>query len=239
MSQEKLSIELGITRSRLGAYEENRSEPPIDLLIKLSDYFGVSIDALVRGDLSRNPQAGKTIEVGGRLLFPVQVNEQNNDVVELITHKASAGYLRGYSDPEYIEAFHQLKLPFLPSGKHRAFPIKGDSMPPLNAGSYVVGRFIERIDDIHNGQTYVLLTRNDGITYKRVQVNKEKQMLLLHSDNIQYRPFEVLFEDVLEIWEYSCAIHTKGYDENELNYGSILTMLKQLQVEVRSIKKNL
>jgi len=39
LSQEQLAENLGITRSRLGAYEENRNEPSIDLLIAISDFF--------------------------------------------------------------------------------------------------------------------------------------------------------------------------------------------------------
>jgi hypothetical protein len=58
---------------------------------------------------------------------------------------ASAGYTRGYADPDYIEKLPQMKLPFLPSGKHRAFPIKGDSMPPIREGSFVIAKFFAKI----------------------------------------------------------------------------------------------
>ena len=40
----------------------------------------------------------------------------------------------------------QMKLPFLPTGKHRAFPIRGDSMPPIKEGSFVIGKFIEKLE---------------------------------------------------------------------------------------------
>ena len=61
-------------------------------------------------------------------------------MVEIVADGASAGYLRGYSDPEYIESLNSLKLPFLPIGKHRAFPIKGDSMLPIKSGSFIIAR---------------------------------------------------------------------------------------------------
>ena len=35
LSQEDLAAALDITRSRLGAYEEGRNEPPIEILIRL------------------------------------------------------------------------------------------------------------------------------------------------------------------------------------------------------------
>jgi hypothetical protein len=51
------------------------------------------------------------IEVGNkRVLFPITVNEENEDLIEIIPAKATAGYLLGYDDPEYIEQLQKIKL---------------------------------------------------------------------------------------------------------------------------------
>jgi transcriptional regulator with XRE-family HTH domain len=50
---------LGITRARLGAYEEGRNEPPIKFLIRLSECFRVSIDAMFKTDLRAKAQCKK------------------------------------------------------------------------------------------------------------------------------------------------------------------------------------
>jgi transcriptional regulator with XRE-family HTH domain len=144
LSQEQLADDLKVTRSRIGGYEEARNEPPIDLLIRLSEYFHIAIDALVRGDLKKTNLDG-LMKIGkNRILFPILIDSDGNDMVELVPLKASAGYTRGYADPDYIEKLPQMKLPFLPSGKHRAFPIKGDSMPPIREGSFVIAKFLEK-----------------------------------------------------------------------------------------------
>ncbi|MES2760561.1 MAG: LexA family transcriptional regulator [Bacteroidota bacterium] len=238
LSQEQLADNLGITRSRLGAYEENRNEPSIDLLIAISDFFHIAVDALVRGDLTKTNLDG-LMKVGkNRMLFPVVIDEDGRDAVELIPLKASAGYLRGYADPEYMEKLPRMKLPFLPSGKHRAFPIKGDSMPPIKEGSFVVAKYLDRIEDIKNGQTYIVVTKEDGISYKRIfNVNTKKGFLECHSDNKMYQPFNVNLKDILEVWEYTCCINMTDYKEEELNVGSIMSMLRNLQVEMEVIKK--
>ena len=163
LSQEGLSEELRVTRSRIGSYEENRSSPSIEMLIKLSDYFKVPIDILLRNDLTKAKDSS-FIEIGNqRVLFPITVDEDNENLIEVVPVKASAGYLAGYDDPEYIEQLEKIKLPFLPTGKHRAFPIKGDSMLPMKSGSFVVGRFVEDRIEIKTGKTYVLITLNDGM----------------------------------------------------------------------------
>lgn len=238
LTQEELAEALQVPRSRIGSYEEDRSSPTIEMLIKYSDYFKLPVDSLIKYDLTKTRDTS-FLEIGQqRVLFPIMVDENNEDLVEIVPAKASAGYLSGYDDPEYIEQLQKIKLPFLPTGKHRAFPIKGDSMLPMKDGAYVIGKFVEDRRDIKNGTTYVILTTHNGMVYKRVY-NKieENNTLLFVSDNKLYPPFEVCIDDVLELWEFSCSINTQEYDEHELKLSSILTMFNELGIELEELKK--
>ena len=47
ISRKDLALVLNISVSTLGMYEQGRREPNIDMLIKMADYFDVSIDFLV------------------------------------------------------------------------------------------------------------------------------------------------------------------------------------------------
>ncbi|MEE9363619.1 MAG: LexA family transcriptional regulator [Cellulophaga sp.] len=240
LSQEQFAEDLKWTRSMVGSYEEGRSEPSIDKLIDLSNYFKIPIDILVRNDL-RKAETTSFIEIGSkRVLFPITVTEDNEELIEIIPTKASAGYLSGYDDPEYIEQLQKIKLPFLPTGTHRAFPIKGDSMLPVKDGAFIVAKFIDDIRDVKDGRTYIVLTKDDGLVYKRVYNKIElNNSLLLSSDNKTYKPFEVKTEDILELWEFTCCINTQEYDVEELKLSSIITMFQELKVELKSIDKNL
>ena len=238
LSQEYLSEEIFISRSQLMSYESGRTEPSIETLIKLSDYFKLPVDILIRNNLTLSKETS-FIDVGNqRVLFPIAVDGTDEDLIEVIPLEASAGYLNGYADPEYVEDLNKIKLPFLPTGKHRAFPIKGDSMLPTKSGSYVVAKFMEDIRDLKDGRTYIILTENDGLVYKRVYSKlEENNSLLLVSDNKLYQEYEVRAKDVLEIWEYTCSINTQEYDEHELKISSIAQMLNQLGVELKALKK--
>lgn len=236
-SQQQLADKLNITRARVGSYEEERADPPVDILIRLSSMFHVAIDALLKCDLTK-VDSTSLMKVGqNRILFPIMVDANNNDLVEVVTARASAGYLNGYSDPEYVESLPNMGLPFKITGKNRAFPIKGDSMPPLQDGSFVVGRFVESVNDITNGSTYVLVTKEEGIVYKRVI--KRGQILELHSDNKNYEPYEVHMADVLEIWQFVCTLNLSDKKEEELNLESIMNMLLSMRVEMESIKQEM
>ncbi|GAA3649901.1 XRE family transcriptional regulator [Flavivirga jejuensis] len=238
LTQETLADNLQVPRSRISSYEEGRSAPTIEMLILISDYFKLPIDILLRNDLTKATDTS-FIEVGNqRVLFPITVDNDNNNLIEVVPIKASAGYLAGYDDPEYIEHLEKIKLPFLPTGKHRAFPIKGDSMLPMKSGSYVVGRFVEDRNDIKSGKTYVLVTLNDGMVYKRVINNIElNNSLLLISDNKMYHDYSVPINEVLEIWEFTCSINTQEYDEHELKISSIINMFNDLGVELKALEK--
>ncbi len=238
LSQEEIAEDLGITRAKQGSYEEGRANPPIPMLIKYADYFKLPIDILLRNDLAKSDEEPSIIVGKNRILFPMAVDKEAADVIEVVPIKATAGYLNGYGDPEYVESLQHMKLPFMPVGKHRAFPIQGDSMLPVRSGSYVVARFLESYDEVKDGRTYILLTSTEGIVYKRAYNRVEKDGTLhLHSDNKLYAPYKVQIEDVLELWEFTCLIDTQEYSDDELNLSSIMNMLRDLKVELAALKQ--
>lgn len=223
LSQESMAEELGITRSRLSSWEEHRAAPPIDMLIQLSDYFHISVDSLVKIDLTKVKDLRDLLKIGGnRILFPVMVDQDGNDLVELVPLKASAGYLQGYSDEEFIETLPRISLPYAIHGKYRGFPIKGDSMPPLEDGAYVVGRFVENLSDIKDGDTYIVLTKHDGLVYKRLYNTIEADgTIQFHSDNKAYLPYNVMAEDIFEVWHFVCSINHSDRQMTDLMYNAI------------------
>jgi transcriptional regulator with XRE-family HTH domain len=238
LSQSQFGDDIGWTKSQVGAYEEGRASLSIEKLIQLSDYSKIPVDILIRHDLKKSGSSS-FIEIGNqRVLFPIMVDSDNENLIEVVPIKASAGYLSGYDDPEYIEQLQKIKLPFLPTGKHRAFPIKGDSMLPMKDGSFVIGRFVEDRSEIKTGRTYVILTINDGMVYKRVMNNIEfNNSLLLMSDNKTYNAYSVPIDEVLELWEFTCSINTQEYSEEELKLSSITQMFNELGIELKALEK--
>ena len=237
-TQEELSIELDISKSRVGSYEEGRSEPPIETLIQLSNYFKLPIDALVKNDLSIS-SSDTFIDIGNqRVLFPIKVDKNNNNVIEVVTKEASAGYLQGYTDTEFVANLPIMSLNFLPTGKHRAFPIKGDSMHPwVKDGDVVVCEYIESVQQVKNSYCYIILTKNDGLVYKRVFTDKiEEGYLNLSSDNKMYQPYLLHLSDVLEIWQFKLNLCIGEYQEDEINPANILNLMRSVGIELKDLK---
>ncbi|MCM1306005.1 MAG: helix-turn-helix domain-containing protein [Bacteroides sp.] len=49
LTQQKVALDLNITREALSYYESGKREPSFQLLVQMSKYFGVSIDYLITG----------------------------------------------------------------------------------------------------------------------------------------------------------------------------------------------
>ena len=93
MSQQAVADQLVITRGRYAKYEDGMSEPPIELLVKISRYFHVSIDLLVSVDIRRVPIRELQQLPDNRILLPVAVDAEGKNKIEIIPHKAQMGYL--------------------------------------------------------------------------------------------------------------------------------------------------
>ena len=237
MTQQNIADALLIPRERYAKYE-GTTDPPLDCLQKISRYFHVSIDLLLSFDIRRVPYENLIQLEENRILLPITVDSDGQNRIEIIPEKAKAGYLTGYSDPEFIEALQHISLPFLRTGKYRAFPVTGDSMPPHNNKSFIVGKYIEKLADIKEGKTYVVLSKNDGIVYKRIyRKPKRETIFVFHSDNIGYKPYEVKANEILEIWEHVCSFCTQEFQPDDLGVMNVKEMFQQLRLEISEFKK--
>ena len=168
--------------------------------------------------------------------MPVQVDDQGNDIIEIIPHDASAGYLGSYSDPEYIEQLEHLYLPFLPGNKkYRAFPVSGDSMPPVIDGSYIIGSLIDSISEIKEGRRYIVVSRDEGIVFKRIS-NIEEGLFFLQSDNPIYKTFTLQGQEILEVWEFMAAISIEDAADRHTE-NALLEKINYLQTELQQVSE--
>jgi transcriptional regulator with XRE-family HTH domain len=234
MTQQNIADALLIPRERYAKYE-GTTDPPLDCLQKISRYYHVSIDLLLSFDIRRVPYEDLIRLEDNRILLPIAVDQDGENKIELVPAKAQAGYLAGYSDPEFIEALQHISLPFLRNGKYRAFPVTGDSMPPHKEGSFVVGEYIERLSDVVDGKTYILVTKTNGIVYKRLNKNG-KNSLVANSDNTIYESYEVKASEVVEIWRYACSIATQEFEQDDLGVLSVKDVLQGIRQDFSALR---
>jgi transcriptional regulator with XRE-family HTH domain len=232
-TQEEFAAKLGIKRSLIGAYEEERADPRLEVLEVVGDIFKLSLDELLLKDLSNT---GSSF-LAKRRQQKMMTAERN--LIHFVPVKAAAGYLAGYADSEFIDELNTFTLPMLSGGNYRAFEIIGDSMMPTPSGSIIVGEKLDNPEDVKNDQAYIVVSRNEGIVYKRiVKSNRAKNKLTLVSDNPQYQPYQVNAEDVVELWLAQMVI-SKVSAQQRWDMNSLASMVSNLQSQVSNLRKKM
>jgi DNA-binding XRE family transcriptional regulator len=200
ISQAELADSLGIPRTTLSAYERGFVEPNIELMKKMCKYFSVTLDDLIAFNIEHKKEEHPSKE--GLRILAISVDQDNNSNIELVETKAAAGYLDAMSNPEFIKDLPKISFPKIPQGTYRGFEIKGDSMLPLESGSIVISSYVENINDIKDGKTYIIVSKTEGVVYKRVRKLPNEKSLLLISDNTVYDPYIIHYSEISEIWQY-------------------------------------
>ena len=231
-TQEEFANKLRIKRSLLGAYEEERADPRIDVLEVVADMFKLSLDDLLRKDLTES----KGSYISKRRAQKMAAGRGD---IPFVPVKAAAGYLAGFADPEFVDELNTFTLPMLTGGDYRAFEIVGDSMMPTPSGSVIVGEKIENLEELKTSNTYIVVSKTEGIVYKRVMKNnRQKNKFTFVSDNPAYQPYTVSAEDIVEVWQAQMVI-SKANTQQRWDVGQLASMVNNLQQQVTVLKKKM
>lgn len=216
-SQQELADKLSVPRSSLSDYERGHTQVSIEGLIRLSEIFDVSIDDLLKTNLSHRDL--EIIRNKDLRVLAISVDADNNSNIELVETKAEAGYLESFADPEYIRDLPKISFPNIPQGTYRGFEIRGDSMLPMEPGSIVICSYVENLREIRNDKTYVVISKSEGVVYKRVRNDAGHHQLVLMSDNESYLPYTIGYDEIGEIWQYYCHL---GFSDTRLTFNFML-----------------
>ncbi len=240
LTQDQFAQRLEIKRSLVGAYEEGRAEPKLELLQKMAEVFSLSVDELIGKQFSSDSVLPERKISNNKEIVVLTVDSSQRENIELVQHKAAAGYLNGFADAEYVKELPRFHLPMLKQGSYRAFEISGDSMLPLLPGTIVVGEYVDELRNIKSGKTYILVTQREGVIYKRVfNYLDDNGTLFLVSDNRQYAPYQLSGSEVMEVWMAKAYISVQFPDVNdksEISVEQLAGVVLDLQKEILDLK---
>lgn len=230
MTQEDLATKLGLTRGKVNALENGHTKAPQpEDYLNVSNYFKISIDSLMRINLTkigelklRDLEAGNDVYIkGGNLrVLAITVDKSNTENVEYVPIKAKAGYLTGYNDPEYIATLPRFSIPNLPKqGTYRIFPIGGDSMLPIPDGSNIIAKYVEDWKTLKSDTPcVVIMSSQQDFVFKLLSLQNDGT-ILLRSLNPEYSPYAVPVDEVRELWKFHAYITTTMPSElTEMGY---------------------
>lgn len=172
MTQVQLAIAAGISPSAVGMYERGERTPKGEIVTALADVFNVPRWAILYREDEVRPVANNL----------VPISEMPHHKVPLIGSVAAGQPILAEEEYDvYIDA---------PGKADYALKVQGDSMKPNYLDGDIV--YIKQQPDVNDGQVAVVLC-DDSATLKHVY--HQSNGLLLISDNHDYAPMSITFED--------------------------------------------
>jgi hypothetical protein len=112
-------------------------------------------------------------------------------------------------------------------------------MMPTPSGSVIVGEKVQSMEEIKTNNTYVVVSKTDGIVYKRILKNtRQKNKFTFVSDNPSYQPYNVNAEEILEVWQAQMVI-SKANTQQRWDVNNLANLVTNLQQQVGMLKKRM
>ncbi|MDB5032680.1 helix-turn-helix domain-containing protein [Mucilaginibacter sp.] len=242
LSQDAMAQELHISRSKLNAHENGHTvNPPVEDLLAFSDYFGISIDDLLKtklgelavDELNKLIAGNEPYTKGNNLrVLAISIDRENKENIEYVPVKAKAGYRAGCHDPEFIAALPKYSFPGLPKGRtFRMFPTIGDSMLPIPEGSDILASYVGDWTTIKQATPCIVIFNSEqDFVFKNI-TQQSDGVLLLESNNGLYKPYTVHVSAVLEIWQFERFI-SQELPHQPTEMDELKTMLMDMKKQL-------
>lgn len=116
----------------------------------------------------------------------------------------------------------------------------GDSMLPVQPGSVIIGEYLDNWNEVKTGETYIVISKNEGVVYKRAGNRfRENKDLKLISDNKVYDAYTIAADDILEIWRAKAYISTSLPEPTpDPTMETLTQMMAQMQKSISQLNKN-
>lgn len=255
LNQEELADLMGVSRATVSDYERKRSEPDLGTLVKFAEFFGTSVDKLLRDTSSVPNNYFPNYKENERVFKveepPILLSKLTGDSIKSSTNKIPivpttlfASYRLDSAQQGFVEKLPTLSLPFLSNGNYRAFEIADAGMSSENGlgfhpGDIVVGEYTTP-HSIIDGHVYVLVTESasaNTILVKRC-LNRLDQVdgkIWCQSDNkdASYATFALTPQQIKEVWHFKWKITAHAPD-----VSTIFDKLTHLESRIKEIELN-
>lgn len=228
LSQEAFAALFSLKRATLGAYEEGRSEPKIDTIIKVANYFSISIDDMLT----------KEITINQLLSFDEGITTDVNQVVKagfmevpFVNELNSGIFINDFKLSQSYNSLPTIMVPIETSSNLLAFTVQDLFMVSNEEGLFpndvVVGESIDPADLI-KGDVVITLV-NDIIFIRRYDTSDTGYNLL--ADHINIPAIKVTFDVSIHFWKVSYVFlkrYPKFASKLEVRINELDAELKRL-----------
>ncbi|WP_237706939.1 helix-turn-helix domain-containing protein [Ochrovirga pacifica] len=198
MSQQVFADLFDLKRATLGAYEEGRSEPKIDTIIKVANYFSISIDDMLTKEVTVN----QLLSFDGGITTDIHQVMKNALVkVPFVAALNLKRFTENFPKTQSYADLPTLTLPIKENENYLAFETQDLTMVVNHEGLFlhdvVVGTRV-LASEIKKGEVLIVLHKSD-LFVRRYQKNETHH--LLKADHIHVPIIEIDINDEVYFWK--------------------------------------
>ncbi|PKV49392.1 DNA-binding XRE family transcriptional regulator [Aquimarina sp. MAR_2010_214] len=228
LSQQAFAELFDLKRGTLGAYEEGRSEPKIETLIKVANHFSIVIDDLLTNELTVN----QLLKFKGDLTtYAEDVKREKFAIIPCITENTAGDYVALYNKEGFVKELPTMQLPVNPTKEFRGYTVSNLEMTSHDKGFYpkdvVVGEKVPAtvIKKLNNG-TLVFVVVEDKLIFRRLYVAKGNVVLRADHKNIEDSIYPL--SEIKELWRVRYVFFRRIPEFGDLVEDKLLMIEQEL-----------
>jgi len=232
LSQQAFAELFDLKRGTLGAYEEGRSEPKIETIIKIANYFSIPIDDLLTKELTVN----SLLKFKGNLTLEQESIQQDPfAIIPCITSGNHSEYIEHFKKQHFIADLPQLCLPLNTDKKFRGYAVQNLEMSHNDQGLFpkdiAIGELVPPsvYKKLNNG-IIVLVLIEDALILRRLFITAKKIVLRAEHKNVD--DIEMTVNEVKELWRIRYVFYHRIPDAHP-NIEEKLQVLEQEFAKLR------
>tara|TARA_R110002126_G_scaffold291568_2_gene453704 strand:- start:3760 stop:4518 length:759 start_codon:yes stop_codon:yes gene_type:complete len=228
LSQSAFADLFDLKRPTLGAYEEQRSEPKIETIIKIANYFSIKIDALLTSEITVNEL----------LQFKENLTTLSEDLkkeqfakIPCINENNILDYLQHYNNTIFVDEMPSIQLPINPSKKFRAFSVSNLEMTNQDKGFYpkdmVIGEQTPTnvVQKLTNG-TLVFALVDHAIIFRRLYTTQKNVIFRADHKSIEDEIYKI--SDIKELWRVRYVFYRRIPEFSTSFEDKLITMEQEI-----------
>jgi len=229
LSQQAFADLFDLKRGTLGAYEEGRSEPKVETIIKIANYFSISIDDMLTHELTVN----ELLRFKGDLTtYAEDAKKEIFSVVPCITENMQNEYIEFYEKANFISGLPTIQLPVNPEKEFRGLTVTNLEMTSHDKGFYpkdiVVGEKVPiSVLKKLNAGTLVFVIVGGKLIFRKLYIIKNKLVLRAEHKNIEDENFDL--SEVKELWRVRYVFFKRLPEFSDNIEDQLMLMQNELQ----------
>lgn len=210
LSQQEFADIFELKRGTLGAYEENRSNPKLETVIKIANHFSIGLEELLISELTVN----KLLKFNELLAIETDAySAVDFEGIPCLLATDKNEFIKNYPAKFDVETLSKIHLPYISSENMLAFSVDDLSMTggalEFFPKDIVIGSETEL--NIVNENSLVVVLTKDELLLRRLQINGED--FILKADHHGVENLKINKDDIVCIWKvehvFNYSLHSK------------------------------